>query len=97
MILRTRDDVYSFVAYLNERYLMKDQMNIVGNDFKMLCKIERVVPKGEKIDLLDLQELESKFENREQRRKKQKSKLPKELDESIEGPTAVVLPIAIYR
>lgn len=97
VILRTRDDVYSFVAYLNERYMMKEQMNIVGNDFKMLCKIERVVPKRDKVNLLDLSEIQEKFENREQRRNKQKSKLPKEFDESIKGPTAIVLPIAIYR
>lgn len=97
VVIRTSDNIYSFVAYLNEKYIMKDQMNIVGNDFKMLCKIERVVPKGGEIDLLDLNAIQEKFENREQRRNKQKSKLPKEFAESIKGPTSVVLPIAIYR
>ncbi|MED3822548.1 hypothetical protein P4561_02230 [Priestia flexa] len=95
--LKTRDGIYSFIAYLNERHLMKDQVEVVGNDFKMLCKVERIIPKGEKIDLFDLKEIERKFTNREQRRKGKVSQLPKEFDESVEGPATVVLPIAIYR
>lgn len=95
--LVTHDSFYNFVAYLNEKNLMKDQTDIVGNDFKMLCKVERVIPKGEKLDLFDLKEIERKFTNREQRRKQQGTQLPKEFDESVKGPAAVVLPIAIYR
>lgn len=95
--LVSHDSIYKFVAYLNEKFLMKSQTDIVGNDFKMLCKIERVIKKGEKLDLFDLKEIERKFTNREQRRKKQTAPLPKEFEESVEGPAAVVLPIAIYR
>lgn len=95
--LKMREEIYSFVAYLNEKYLMKDQVDAVGNDFKMLCKIERIVDQGEKIELFDLKEIEKKFANREQRRKSKISQVPKEFDESVEGPLAIVLPIAIYR
>ncbi|KOP78761.1 hypothetical protein AMS60_18040 [Bacillus sp. FJAT-21945] len=95
--VNTRDAIYSFIAYLNEKHLMKDQVDIVGNDFKMLCKVERLIPKGEKMELFDLKEIERKFSNREQRRKNKVTPLPKEFNESVEGPSAVVLPIAIYR
>jgi hypothetical protein len=95
--VKTRDSIYCFIAYLNEKYLMKDQIDIVGNDFKMLCKVERNILKGEKMDLFDFKEIERKFLNREQRRENKVTQLPKEFDESVEGPAAVVLPIAIYR
>ncbi|OMP68456.1 DUF6414 family protein [Domibacillus epiphyticus] len=95
--IKTRDSFYNFVAYLNEKHLMKDQIEIVGNDFKMLCKVERLLPQGEEMKLFDLEEIEKKYSNREQRRKNKSAQLPAEFNESVEGPAAVVLPIAIYR
>lgn len=96
--LNIRDSAHTFVAYLDEKYLLKGKKDIIGNDFKMLCKIERVIPKGKDLELFDLKELDMKYSNREQRRKnKTKEKLPSEFDEVVKGPVAVVLPVAIYR
>ncbi|WP_368502803.1 hypothetical protein AB3N04_00265 (plasmid) [Alkalihalophilus sp. As8PL] len=95
--INTRDDTYSFITYLNEKYLLKDKVEVVGNDFRMLCKIERIIPKSEQIELFDLKEIEKKYSNREQRRKGKVTELPPEFNEVVEGPAAVVLPIAIYR
>lgn len=96
--LNIRDSEYTFVAYLNEKYLLKGKKDVIGNDFKMLCKIERVIPKGRHLELFDLKELDMKYSNREQRRKnKEKKELPSEFEEVVNGPLAVVLPIAIYR
>ncbi|MBO0992591.1 DUF6414 family protein [Bacillus sp. SD088] len=93
--LVTSDGQYTFIAYLNERYLQKQQNEIMGNDYKMLCKVERVIERGEDYNIFDPKEIEHTILNREQRR--QNKKLPDEFMEKVKGPAAVVLPIAIYR
>lgn len=96
--LESSNSEYTFVAYLNEKFLVKEQSDIVGNEFKMLCKIERVIPKGARHKLFDLDELERKYTNRAERRKKNRQEsMPEEFKETVVGPAAVVLPIAIYR
>lgn len=96
--LNIRDTDHTFVAYLDDKYLLKEKKDIIGSDFKMLCKIERVIPKGKNLELFDLKELDMKYSNREQRRKnKTKEEFPSEFEEIVKGPVAVVLPIAIYR
>ncbi|MED1678677.1 DUF6414 family protein [Bacillus subtilis] len=89
------DGGYTFIAYLNERFLLKEQNEVVGNNYKMLCKIERVIPKNQKYNLFDVKEVEKQLLNREQRRQKQT--LPPEFLETVTGPAAIVMPIAIYR
>ena len=95
--METFDSKYKFVAYLNNKFLVKEQSDITGNDYKMLCKIERIIPNGKKYELFDLDELERKLTNRAERRSKQKKDMPKEFKETVVGPAAIVLPIAIYR
>ncbi|MFC4735165.1 hypothetical protein ACFO4L_01085 [Bacillus daqingensis] len=69
----------------------------MGTEYKMLCKIEKVIPKGHKFDLFDLEELEKKLLTRKQRRSKKSEGLPNEFKENVKGPAAIVMPIAIYR
>lgn len=93
--LNTTDGVYTFIAYLNEKFLQKEQSEVIGNDYKMLCRVERVIPKNARYNLFNVKELEQTLLNREQRRRNQK--LPEVFLEKVIGPAAVVLPIAIYR
>lgn len=93
--LKTLDGKYTFIAYLNEKFLKKAQNDLIGNDYKLLCKIEKVIPKGEKYSLFDLKEMEQNFLNREQRR--QGKDLPEEFTEKVTGPAAIVTPFAIYK
>src|SRR5699024_1882722 len=98
MIIETLDSEHKFVAYLNSDFLVKEQNDITGNDYKILCKIERKIPSGETYELFDIKELKRKTSNRAERRsKKNGSSLPKEIEETITGPAATILPIAIYR
>ncbi|MBY7142537.1 hypothetical protein KFZ56_05475 [Virgibacillus sp. NKC19-3] len=94
--IETSDAKYKFIAYLNSKFLVKEQSDITGNDYKILCKIEKKIISGEAYELFDIKELERKTTNRAERRKKGNT-LPKEFKETIVGPAAVVLPIAIYR
>nr|WP_040983649.1 hypothetical protein [Oceanobacillus jeddahense] len=76
--------------------MVKEQSDITGNDYKILCKIERKIASGEAYELFDIKELERKTTNQAERRRKDNA-LPKEFKETVVGPAAVVLPIAIYR
>lgn len=97
IIIETLDSKYKFVAYLNSDFLVKEQNDITGNDYKILCKIERKIPTGETYELFDIKELKRKTSNRAERRNKKSSSLPKEIEETVTGPAATILPIAIYR
>ena len=96
IIIETLDLQHKFIAYLNSNFLVKEQNDITGNDYKVLCKVERRIPTGEKYELFDIKELERKTTNRAERRSKKES-LPKEFKQTIVGPAAIILPIAIYR
>ncbi|MFB6732414.1 hypothetical protein ACFCVW_28730 [Bacillus mobilis] len=91
----TLDDTHTFIAYLNEKYLLKQQNEIIGSHYKMLCKVERVISKNQKYNLFDVKEIEKQLLNREQRRNK--VGLPPEFLETVIGPAAIVMPVAIYR
>lgn len=93
--LVTTDEKHTFIAYLNEKHLKKEQSEVIGNDYKMLCKVEKVISKGERHNLFNINDLESTLFNREQRRSNQQ--LPEVFLEKVIGPAAIVLPIAIYR
>lgn len=95
--IETYNSKNEFLAYLNDQYMVKDQSKIIGNDYKILCKIEKVIPRGKSQLLFDIDEIERKYSNRAERRSKNKKSLPKELKEKVAGPAAIILPIAIYR
>lgn len=95
--LKTFDEKYTFIAYLDSEFLVKEQQAFKGNDYKMLCKIERKIPQGKNYDLFNIEELENKLLNRNERRNKKGTGLREEFKEKVTGPAAIVLPVAIYR
>lgn len=98
LIVKTSDLKFQFIAYLNSKFIMKEQSDFVGNEYTVLCKIERKIPVDKKYKLFDLKDFENiGTTNRAQRRNKKKESMPKQLEESIKGPAAIILPIAIYR
>ena len=89
---------FKLVTYLNPSYLKVSKEQIVG-DVTLFCKVQRVLAKGEKIELFELLPGISNFAvNREQRRQMKKDfTAPAELKDTISGPAAIVIPIALYR
>lgn len=89
---------FPMVAYLDKQYFRVPESQFIGQ-FSMLCKVQRKIPMGQKIDL---DEIFQKFKNlplnREQRRKMPKNmNNPKEVRDTIKGPAMVVIPVAIYQ
>ncbi|WHI59330.1 hypothetical protein PYH69_11470 [Mammaliicoccus lentus] len=97
IVMEIDGEGYKFITYLNEKFLMKNSYDIVGFDYKILCKVLKIIPKGSEYEMYNLKNLEKKYVNREQRRKNKQEKLPIEFQETMKGPGCVVLPIAIYR
>lgn len=95
--IQTLDSKYKVIAYLNNKFLVKNKSDITGNNYKILCKIEKKIPAGEKYDIFSIDQLERPFTNRDERRRNKNKSLPKEFKESVTGPVAIILPIAIYR
>lgn len=89
---------YKLVAYLNPAYLMVPHTEMVG-ELNVFCKIQRKLGPDESLELVEfLPDLSGLPLNREQRRKLAKQpSTPPELLDTISGPAAVVVPIAIYR
>jgi len=86
------------VAYLDEQNFKVSQDRFVGQVY-MLCKVQKKLEKGEKIQLDEIFEDIKKIPlNREQRRSFPKNTSnPKELKDEIKGPAFIVIPIAIYQ
>ena len=89
---------FQMIAYLDEKYFKVSQDNFVGS-FYVLCKIQRKISKGEKIELGEVFEsLKNIPMNRAQKRNMPKNiNTPAEIKDVIKGPAAVVIPVAIYR
>jgi len=89
---------FQMVAYLDEQYFRVEQDNFVGS-FYALCKIQRKISQGEKIELGEIFEgIKNMPINRTQRRKMPKNlNNPAEIKDVVKGPAAVVIPVAIYR
>lgn len=92
------DSDYKFVAYLNPQFLKVSKENMIG-ELTIFCKVQRKLRNDEKIDLNEIfpsiqnSNLSSIF--------KEFSGdidiVPPELEDTVNGPAAVIIPIAIYR
>lgn len=89
---------YKLVSYLNPIYLKVPKEQMIG-EINIFCKIQRILPKNEKIELVELMpSLKNLNLNRNQRRNLPKdTSAPPEIKDTIKCPAAVVIPIAIYR
>ena len=89
---------YQIVMYLDADYVRVAQTSFVG-DLTLLCKVQRKIRQGEKIELTDIfQNIKAMPLSREQRRSMPKNlNTPKEFSDIIYGPAILVTPIAIYR
>jgi len=94
----TNSAKFQLISYLNPSYLKVPKEQIVG-DVTLFCKVQRVLSKGEKMELVEFfPELSNFILNREQKRKIKKDvTAPPEIKDTVRGPAAVVIPIAIYR
>ncbi|QDW98247.1 hypothetical protein DWB91_03270 [Staphylococcus agnetis] len=69
IVMEIDGDGYKFVMYLNEKFLMKNSYNIVGFDYKILCKVLKIIPKGSEYEIYNLKNLEKNMliESKEER------------------------------
>lgn len=90
---------FKLIAKINKD-LLKSTLESLTGEVTVFAKIQRIITKDEKYELVDLiPELNNIPMNREQRRSMpKKSELnPKELKDTIKGPAAIITPIAIYK
>ncbi|GEM_PF-547762 len=89
---------FKLVAYLKEDSLRVGRAQMVG-EMTLFAKVLRTIGETEAMELTKLlPDLSGLPMNREQRRKMQSStSIPPELSDTIQGPAAVVVPIAIYQ
>lgn len=92
------DPAFPMVAYLDQQYFKIPEDDFVG-EFFVLCKVQRKIPEGQKIELDEIFEsIKNIPMNREQKRKMPKNlSNPKEFKDVINGPATVIIPIAIYQ
>lgn len=97
-VFNLSNEKFPIVAYLDEQNFKVNQNRFVGQVY-MLCKVQRKLEKGEKIQLDEIFEDVKKLPlNREQRRSLPKdTSNPKGLKDEIKGRAFVVIPIAIYQ
>ena len=97
-VFEFEDKNYPLVAYLNENNLLIPKENF-NNQVTILCKIQKKIYKGEKIELDEVfEDFKSLKLNREQRRKMpQNLSNPNEIKDVVKGPALVVIPVAIYQ
>lgn len=92
----TEECEYRLVGTLNPDNLLV-QIDRVQGEFSALVKVQRLLRKSERFPLTNLMpDIEKLAANREQRRQMREKRLPPELDETVKGPAAVVIPIAFY-
>ena len=98
-VLNFEDGAFPIVSDLDEQHFIVPQENFVGEVY-VLCKIQRKLQKGEKIELDEIFEQLQKIPlNREQRRQMPKKDLkkPKEFKDVISGPAFTASVIAVYQ
>jgi hypothetical protein len=88
----------SFVAHLNKKHMRRDFTEFQG-EATIFGKIQRIVPKGQKIEAFSLVPAitGSATLNRQQRRKMEKSAAANNITEEIKGPVIILTPVAVYR
>lgn len=87
---------YRLISYLNPNYLKVSKEQIIG-EINILCKIQRIVGKNEKIELVDFMPGLKNLSRGQRRNFPKNTSAPAELRDTIKGPAAIVIPIAIYR
>ncbi|MCL4274028.1 MAG: hypothetical protein KJZ77_09170 [Anaerolineales bacterium] len=90
---------FCFTANLQRRFL-KCQLSDIEGDATVFGKVQRVIKKGEKIEVFSLlPAFSSKLPslNTRQKKKMQQGLAQKELAEVIKGPALVISPVALYR
>jgi len=93
------DSKFPIVAYMDEQYFQVG-LNLFNSDCTLLCKIQRKIQKGEKIELDAIFDAVKNVQmNREQRRNLSNKKFsnPDLIRDIIRGPALVVIPIAAYQ
>lgn len=93
------DDAFPIVADLDEQYFKVAQDSFIGEVY-VLCKIQRKLQNGEKVELDEIFEQFQRIPlNREQRRQFSKKDLknPKQLKDVINGPALTASVVAVYQ
>jgi len=93
------DPSFSFTANLPKRFL-KCQPSELEGDATVFGKVQRVIKKGEKIEVFSLlPAFSAKLPNLSIKQKKQMQQglVQKELAEIVKGPALVISPVALYR
>ena len=91
---------YKLISYLSPKYLRVEKDQMIG-ELTLFCKVQRLLTEEEEFELVDLfSGFKNLGLNREQRRKldfPEDLAMPDELSDTVKGPAAIVIPIAIYR
>ena len=98
-VLEFDEKTYPIVVDLDEQYFKTSKENFVGQVY-VLCKIQRKLQKGEKIELDEIfEQFKNIPMNREQRRQMPKKDLknPKEFRDIINGPAFTASVVAVYQ
>jgi hypothetical protein len=98
-VFNFEDMKFPVITELDEQYFCVEQENFVKEVY-VLCKIQRKLQKGEKVELDDIfEQFKNLPLNREQRRKITKKDLtnPKEIKDIIKGPAFTATVIAVYQ
>ena len=98
-VFNFEDKAYPIIADLDEKFFSIPQESFVGEVY-VLCKIQRKLQRGEKIELDEIfEQFQNIPLNREQRRKMPKKELknPKEIKDVINGPAFTASVIAVYQ
>lgn len=92
------NDKFPIIAYLDEQNFKVSQESFIGQVY-MLCKVQKKLEVGEKIELDEIFKDVKKLPlNREQRRSMPKNTSnPKIIKDVIKGPAFIVIPVAIYQ
>jgi len=91
---------YKLISYLNPEYFKVEKEQMIG-ELTLFCKVQRLLEEDEEFELVDLfSSLKHLRLSREQRRKLDfpgDLSMPPELTDTVTGPAAIVIPVAIYR
>jgi len=91
---------YKLISYLNPKFLKVEKEQMIG-ELTLFCKVQRKLAEDEEFELVDLfSSFKNLNLNREQRREidfPEDISTPPELSDTVKGPAAIVIPVAIYR
>lgn len=93
------NDKYSFAAKLQPEYIRGGVEKLEG-EVTIIGKVQKVIPEGHDYELFSFTSgIDSimKHQNREQRRKYEKSKSDNEVSDKVNGPAMILIPLAIYK